>query len=171
MTKASTLGLIPNAIHIITVTGEKHIFASFYSRDKSFEVMSNIWNAVMTANGYEPIISTAAQIVYQDMAEAKEVFEHQPLSNIIEQQQAYNHNSNSSIIYEMKLSSSSRDNNKENHHLGGSGPKQASLSPTPLEEIEMKGFGDVEDGKWLLHQIHQGCSTRSSKQLAIQCNS
>lgn len=37
---------IPNAIHITTADGEKHIFASFGARDRAFEVMSTVWKAV-----------------------------------------------------------------------------------------------------------------------------
>lgn len=41
---------IPNAIHITTVDGEKHIFASFGARDRAFEVMSTVWKAVKEAD-------------------------------------------------------------------------------------------------------------------------
>ena len=41
--------VIPNAIHVHMNNGEKHIFASFGARDKSFEVMTNVWNAVIAA--------------------------------------------------------------------------------------------------------------------------
>ncbi len=37
---------IPNAVHITTVDGEKHIFASFGARDRAYEVMSTVWKAV-----------------------------------------------------------------------------------------------------------------------------
>lgn len=41
--KANTARIIPNAIQIITTHGEKHVFASFVARDKSYVMMLRIW--------------------------------------------------------------------------------------------------------------------------------
>lgn len=53
MVKANTMMWIPNAIHITTVDGEKHIFASFGARDRAYEVMSTVWKAVKEAEKEE----------------------------------------------------------------------------------------------------------------------
>lgn len=41
--KANTARIIPNAIQIVTKTGEKHVFASFVARDKSYVMILRIW--------------------------------------------------------------------------------------------------------------------------------
>lgn len=41
--KANTARIIPNAIQIITTHGEKHVFASFVARDRSYVMMLRIW--------------------------------------------------------------------------------------------------------------------------------
>lgn len=46
---------IPNAIHITTVDGEKHFFASFGARDRAFEVMSTVWRAVLEAEAEKEV--------------------------------------------------------------------------------------------------------------------
>lgn len=43
MSKANTARFIPNAIQIITTSGDKHIFASFVARDKSYSNMMQMW--------------------------------------------------------------------------------------------------------------------------------
>lgn len=41
--KANTARIIPNAIQIIMTSGDKHVFASFVARDKSYVMMLRIW--------------------------------------------------------------------------------------------------------------------------------
>uniref|UniRef100_A0A6G1SNR5 GRAM domain-containing protein 1A n=1 Tax=Aceria tosichella TaxID=561515 RepID=A0A6G1SNR5_9ACAR len=41
--KANTAKIIPNAIQIITEQGDKHVFASFIARDKSYIMIWRIW--------------------------------------------------------------------------------------------------------------------------------
>lgn len=41
--KANTAKIIPNAIQIITEQGDKHVFASFIARDKSYLMIWRIW--------------------------------------------------------------------------------------------------------------------------------
>lgn len=43
ITKANTAKIIPNAIQIITNKREKHVFASFVQRDKSYVMLLRIW--------------------------------------------------------------------------------------------------------------------------------
>lgn len=41
--KANTARIIPNAIQLLTTSGEKHIFASFVARDKTYIMMLRLW--------------------------------------------------------------------------------------------------------------------------------
>ena len=41
--KANTARIIPNAIQVVTKAGEKHVFASFVARDKSYLMILRIW--------------------------------------------------------------------------------------------------------------------------------
>ena len=41
--KRSTAGLFPNVISIETVDGTLHTFASFLSRDQTYELMLTLW--------------------------------------------------------------------------------------------------------------------------------
>lgn len=41
--KANTAKFIPNAIQIVTTNGDKHVFASFIARDKSYVMILRIW--------------------------------------------------------------------------------------------------------------------------------
>ena len=69
--RKNTALVIPNAIGIAT-RSEKYTFASFISRDTTFDVMSNIWRlcnpgAVMSTTSFAP--SRPASIVAEEVAE------------------------------------------------------------------------------------------------------
>lgn len=43
ITKEKTALVIPNAIQLITVEGDKHFFTTFAARDKAFTMVDKIW--------------------------------------------------------------------------------------------------------------------------------
>lgn len=48
VTKANTARVIPNAIQVVTTSGDKYVFTSFAARDKSYVMLFRIWqNALL----------------------------------------------------------------------------------------------------------------------------
>ena len=47
VTKEKTAKIIPNAIGLMTIEQEKHVFSSFISRDTTFKLMTRLWKRAM----------------------------------------------------------------------------------------------------------------------------
>jgi len=63
--KANTAKIIPNAIHILTNTGEKHVFASFLARDKTYVMISRLWkNSILKERMSDQEIRTLVHYGY-----------------------------------------------------------------------------------------------------------
>ena len=56
VTKEKTAKIIPNAIGLMTVEHEKHVFSSFISRDTTFKLMTRLWKKAMRDLPQEELI-------------------------------------------------------------------------------------------------------------------
>ena len=56
VTKEKTAKIIPNAIGLMTLEHEKHVFSSFISRDTTFKLMTRLWKKAMRDLPQEELI-------------------------------------------------------------------------------------------------------------------
>lgn len=127
--KANTARIIPNAIQIITNEGDKHIFASFVARDKSYAMLLRIWqNNLMNTRLSSLEIKNLVHYSYgKDLGlsdnEELKLDSPDPATSLSSRSNSMDHNNNSS-------------NNNNNSNKKKKKKKNSGLKESPVTNID-----------------------------------